>query len=147
LSICDKTKAEWYVKRGLGKLIEDTPKCYRVRLKFEPSGRKFDIVMYRSNKLTSLSSLSDPSEMVKVDIQVPDGSIYARGNCGLKHKALWYVRKGLAQVIEDSNQLFCVRLNFEPDRRFFYIRIFYIQLNHKFLSITPDGLKCCEVYL
>ena len=63
--------------------------------------------------------------MVKVDIQVSDGSIYARGNCGLKPKAIWYVRKGLAEVIEDSNQLFSIKLNFEPNRRFFYKRKLY----------------------
>ena len=39
LSICDKSKAEWYVRRGLGKLIEDTDSCFRVRLNFEPAGR------------------------------------------------------------------------------------------------------------
>lgn len=39
LSITDKKKADWYVKKGLGELVEDTETSFIVRLKFEPSGR------------------------------------------------------------------------------------------------------------
>lgn len=37
LCTCAKKKAEWYVERGLGKVITEEP--YTVRLLFEPSGR------------------------------------------------------------------------------------------------------------
>jgi len=39
LAITDQQKAAWYVKKGLGQLVEDSEKCYRVRLNFEPAGR------------------------------------------------------------------------------------------------------------
>ncbi|CAG5086999.1 Oidioi.mRNA.OKI2018_I69.PAR.g11433.t1.cds [Oikopleura dioica] len=39
LSITDKKKADWYVKKGLGELVEDTETSFIVKLKFEPSGR------------------------------------------------------------------------------------------------------------
>ena len=38
LSITDKKKAEWYVRKGLGDLIEDSDTAFIVRLKFEPQG-------------------------------------------------------------------------------------------------------------
>lgn len=37
LCTCDRKKAEWYVKKNLGSVIQENP--YTVRLKFEPSGR------------------------------------------------------------------------------------------------------------
>ncbi|CAL7938298.1 unnamed protein product [Xylocopa violacea] len=37
LCTCDRKKAEWYVSKGLGDVIEEEP--FTVRLKFEPSGR------------------------------------------------------------------------------------------------------------
>lgn len=37
LCTCDRKKAEWYVTKGLGEIIENEP--FTVRLKFEPSGR------------------------------------------------------------------------------------------------------------
>ncbi|CAK9794682.1 Exonuclease 3'-5' domain-containing protein 2 [Anthophora plagiata] len=37
LCTCDRKKAEWYVSKGLGDVIEKEP--FTVRLKFEPSGR------------------------------------------------------------------------------------------------------------
>ncbi|CAK9807458.1 Exonuclease 3'-5' domain-containing protein 2 [Anthophora quadrimaculata] len=37
LCTCDRKKAEWYVSKGLGNVIEKEP--FTVRLKFEPSGR------------------------------------------------------------------------------------------------------------
>ncbi|KAG5317372.1 EXD2 protein, partial [Pseudoatta argentina] len=37
LCTCDRKKAEWYITKNLGKLVETDP--YTVRLNFEPSGR------------------------------------------------------------------------------------------------------------
>lgn len=37
LCTCDRKKAEWYLTKGLGEVIEKEP--LTVRLKFEPSGR------------------------------------------------------------------------------------------------------------
>lgn len=37
LCTCDRKKAEWYIKRELGELVENEP--FTVKLKFEPSGR------------------------------------------------------------------------------------------------------------
>lgn len=37
LCTCDKKKAEWYVTKELGEVVEENP--FTVRLKFEPSGR------------------------------------------------------------------------------------------------------------
>ncbi|XP_031842751.1 exonuclease 3'-5' domain-containing 2 isoform X2 [Nomia melanderi] len=39
LCTCDRKKAEWYITKGLGDVIEQEP--FTVRLKFEPSGRAF----------------------------------------------------------------------------------------------------------
>lgn len=38
LCACDQSKAEWYVKKGLGTVVEDES-VYTVRLNFEPAGR------------------------------------------------------------------------------------------------------------
>jgi hypothetical protein len=37
LCTCDKKKAEWYVSKQLGEVIQENP--FTVKLKFEPSGR------------------------------------------------------------------------------------------------------------
>ena len=37
LCTCDRKKAEWYVSKELGQVVNDDP--FTVRLKFEPSGR------------------------------------------------------------------------------------------------------------
>jgi len=37
LCTCDRKKAEWYITKNLGTLVETDP--YTVRLNFEPSGR------------------------------------------------------------------------------------------------------------
>jgi len=37
LCTCDRKKAEWYISKNLGTLVETDP--YTVRLNFEPSGR------------------------------------------------------------------------------------------------------------
>ncbi|XP_033324794.2 exonuclease 3'-5' domain-containing 2 [Megalopta genalis] len=37
LCTCDQKKAEWYINKGLGEMIDQDP--FTVRLKFEPSGR------------------------------------------------------------------------------------------------------------
>lgn len=37
LCTCDRKKAEWYITKGLGMLVETEP--YTVKLSFEPSGR------------------------------------------------------------------------------------------------------------
>lgn len=37
LCTCDRKKAEWYVTKGLGEVVEEEP--FTVKLKFEPSGR------------------------------------------------------------------------------------------------------------
>lgn len=48
LCTCDRSKAEWYVKKGLGVEIPDQP-SYTVRLNFEPAGR-CEADYYRSEK-------------------------------------------------------------------------------------------------
>lgn len=51
LTFCDKSKAEWYVKKGLGVQVDSEP-AYTVRLNFEPAGRAVAEVgeFYRSEK-------------------------------------------------------------------------------------------------
>lgn len=51
LCFCDKSKAEWYVKKELGVQVEGEP-VYTVRLNFEPAGRAVAEVgeFYRSEK-------------------------------------------------------------------------------------------------
>ncbi|KAG8182152.1 hypothetical protein JTE90_014562 [Oedothorax gibbosus] len=52
LCSCDRSKAQWYVDKGLGEKINDNP--FTVRLNFEPSGRPtFDNVFYCKEKLNS----------------------------------------------------------------------------------------------
>ena len=73
---------------------------------------------------------------VKIEIQSQSGRIIGKGNYGMKSRALWYLRKDLADVIvrvsaglvfgffrkannlviEDSNEAFRIRLRFEPQR-------------------------------
>ena len=47
LAITDQKKAEWYVKKGLGDLVEDSAHAFIVKLKFEPQGRIFGIFKTR----------------------------------------------------------------------------------------------------
>ncbi|XP_035206691.1 exonuclease 3'-5' domain-containing protein 2-like [Stegodyphus dumicola] len=50
LCSCDRSKAEWYVNKNLGEVINEDP--FTVRLNFEPSGRpKLDNVFYTREKL------------------------------------------------------------------------------------------------
>ena len=37
LCTCDRKKAEWYISKNLGELVQEDP--FTVKLKFEPSGR------------------------------------------------------------------------------------------------------------
>lgn len=52
LCSCDRSKAQWYVYKGLGEKISDDP--FTVQLNFEPSGRPtLDNVFYCKEKLNS----------------------------------------------------------------------------------------------
>ena len=53
---------------------------------------------------------------VKVEIQSKSGRIIGKGNYGMKTRALWYLKKDLADVVEDTDDFFKVRLRFEPQR-------------------------------
>ena len=53
---------------------------------------------------------------MKIEIQSESGRIIGKGNYGMKNRALWYLRKGLADVVEDTDEIFKVRLRFEPQR-------------------------------
>lgn len=113
LSITDKKKAEWYVKRGLGILIEDSEDAYIVRLKFEPQGRNTGYKIIRK----ILSNITRTTNIVKVKLLAPNGDILRAGDCGLKHKAEWYVRKKLGKVVTDDSESYIVKLNFVPSGR------------------------------
>ena len=67
-------------------------------------------------KFDFLSDYRD-GKMVKVEIIGPDDETIGKGNCGMKQKAKWYVRKGLASIVEDSEHFYRVKLNFIPNRR------------------------------
>lgn len=52
LCSCDRSKAQWYVDKGLGEIFSDDP--FTVQLNFEPSGRPtLDNVFYCKEKLNS----------------------------------------------------------------------------------------------
>ena len=55
--------------------------------------------------------------MVKVKLLAPNGDILRAGDCGLKHKAEWYVRKNLGSVVTDDSDSYIVQLNFQPSGR------------------------------
>ena len=38
LTMCDRKKADWYVKMGLGTILVDDNQAYIVQLNFEPAG-------------------------------------------------------------------------------------------------------------
>ncbi|KAG8179524.1 hypothetical protein JTE90_025753 [Oedothorax gibbosus] len=53
LSMCDRTKAQWYIYKGLGNKVNDDP--FTVQLNFEPSGRPTldKVFFYCKEKLNS----------------------------------------------------------------------------------------------
>ena len=38
LTMCDRKKADWYVKMGLGTILVDDNQAFIVQLNFEPAG-------------------------------------------------------------------------------------------------------------
>ena len=68
--------------------------------------------------MTILSNRLDTTQIVKVKILAPNGDVLRAGDCGLKHKADWYVRKNLASILQSDSDSFIIQLNFQPAGRY-----------------------------
>jgi len=56
-----------------------------------------------------------PETLKCVEVYLREGPLYRRHPNSFKHKAKWYIRKGLAKVIEDSETKFVVQFTFPAD--------------------------------
>lgn len=68
LCTCAKKKAEWYVERGLGKVVTEEP--YTVRLLFEPAGRAVGSVgkYYQTPKANQCVVCGDSNSYIRKNI-------------------------------------------------------------------------------
>lgn len=69
LCCCDHSKAEWYVKKGLGIQVESEP-VYTVQLNFEPAGRAVAEVgeFYRSEKVNRCVVCGSEDNLVRKNV-------------------------------------------------------------------------------
>ena len=48
---------------------------------------------------------------MKVKILGPEGELLRTGNCGLKNKAQWFIRKNMGDVIKDDDTDYIIKLH------------------------------------